>query len=184
MAAFFRFLSKRRSRRTQHRTEIGQALDKKKNVLTCTIMLLDGTDLTVDIPVCFTCIIKLSVFELHVFRCLKNINVNQHISQNRCFLKKGAGIFDCSNSILPLLWVYLWRKARDYTIHYTSAVFLSFFFLITVCSVLRHADRQHNGGLAQPNCLFYWPTKLVASIFVGHLTSLFVYTHALVAVFV
>ncbi|KAL8600577.1 hypothetical protein ACOMHN_062448 [Nucella lapillus] len=50
MAAFFRFLSKRRSRRTQHRTEIGQALDKKKNVLTCTIMLLDGTDLTVDVP--------------------------------------------------------------------------------------------------------------------------------------
>ncbi|KAK7109806.1 band 4.1-like protein 5 isoform X3 [Littorina saxatilis] len=50
MSAFFRFLSKRRSRRTQHRTEIGQALDKKKNVLTCTIMLLDGTDLTVDIP--------------------------------------------------------------------------------------------------------------------------------------
>lgn len=51
MAAFFRFLSRRRSRRTQHRTEIGQAPEKKKNVLTCTIMLLDGSDLTVDVPV-------------------------------------------------------------------------------------------------------------------------------------
>ena len=183
MAAFFRFLSKRRSRRTQHRTEIGQALDKKKNVLTCTIMLLDGTDLTVDIPVCFTCIIKLSVFELHVYRCLKNININQHISQNRCFLKREQ-VFLTAAIQFCLCCGFTFGERRGIIRFTTHQPFFYIYFFITVCSVLRHADRQHNGGLAQPNCLFYWPTKLVASIFVGHLTDLFVYTHAQVAVFV
>ncbi|XP_046573582.1 band 4.1-like protein 5 isoform X3 [Haliotis rubra] len=49
MSAFFRFLSKRRSRRgRKNRTDLGHPA-KKKNVLTCTVMLLDGTDFTVDI---------------------------------------------------------------------------------------------------------------------------------------
>ncbi|XP_071108657.1 band 4.1-like protein 4B isoform X3 [Haliotis cracherodii] len=49
MSAFFRFLSKRRSRRgVKNRTDLGHPA-KKKNVLTCTVMLLDGTDFTVDV---------------------------------------------------------------------------------------------------------------------------------------
>ncbi|XP_076465455.1 uncharacterized protein LOC143297153 [Babylonia areolata] len=50
MASFFRFLSKRRSQRgPPQRSEIVQAVEKKKNVLTCTVVLLDGADLTVDV---------------------------------------------------------------------------------------------------------------------------------------
>ncbi|XP_067648684.1 band 4.1-like protein 5 isoform X2 [Haliotis asinina] len=49
MSAFFRFLSKRRTRRGgKNRTDLGHPA-KKKNVLTCTVMLLDGTDFTVDV---------------------------------------------------------------------------------------------------------------------------------------
>lgn len=51
MAFFSRLFSKRRSRRYEHRTEIGQPPEKKKNVLPCTIVLLDDTEITVDIPV-------------------------------------------------------------------------------------------------------------------------------------
>ncbi|KAL8601255.1 hypothetical protein ACOMHN_003199 [Nucella lapillus] len=50
MASFFRFLSKRSQRNPPQRTEIGQAVDKKKNVLTCSIVLLDNTDLIVEVP--------------------------------------------------------------------------------------------------------------------------------------
>ncbi|XP_025094026.1 band 4.1-like protein 5 isoform X4 [Pomacea canaliculata] len=50
MAFFSRLFSKRRSRRYEHRTEIGQPPEKKKNVLPCTIVLLDDTEITVDIP--------------------------------------------------------------------------------------------------------------------------------------
>ncbi|CAG5124257.1 unnamed protein product, partial [Candidula unifasciata] len=59
MAALIRFFSKRRTRRGElkHDKEDGrgtinyskQGSVKKKNLLTCTIMLLDGTDITVDI---------------------------------------------------------------------------------------------------------------------------------------
>ncbi|XP_059165079.1 band 4.1-like protein 3 isoform X3 [Physella acuta] len=52
MAALIRFLSRRRTRRTQQPTSgVGgqQQPIKKKNALICTIMLLDGTDITVDV---------------------------------------------------------------------------------------------------------------------------------------
>ncbi|XP_012934647.1 band 4.1-like protein 5 isoform X3 [Aplysia californica] len=52
MAALIRFLSKRRTRRPQQQ-DVGQqhqhASVKKKNAIVCTIMLLDGTDITVDV---------------------------------------------------------------------------------------------------------------------------------------
>ncbi|KAH9524741.1 hypothetical protein Btru_027659 [Bulinus truncatus] len=53
MAALIRFFSRRRTRRPQqdyHDGALGQKpITKKKNALVCTIMLLDGTDITVDI---------------------------------------------------------------------------------------------------------------------------------------
>ncbi|CAL1530078.1 unnamed protein product [Lymnaea stagnalis] len=51
MAAFFRFLSKRRTRRPQQQDGVvgQQPITKKKHALICTIMLLDGTDITVDV---------------------------------------------------------------------------------------------------------------------------------------
>ncbi|XP_041366075.1 band 4.1-like protein 5 isoform X2 [Gigantopelta aegis] len=49
MSAFFRFLSKRRSRRgVKNRTELGQPV-KKKNALPCIVQLLDGTDFHVEL---------------------------------------------------------------------------------------------------------------------------------------
>ena len=48
MSRFFRFLSRRRTGRGIKRTEIGHP--KKKNVLPCIVMLLDGTDFSVDLP--------------------------------------------------------------------------------------------------------------------------------------
>ena len=49
MFRFFRFVSRRRTGRGIKRTEIGHP--KKKNVLPCIVMLLDGTDFSVDLPV-------------------------------------------------------------------------------------------------------------------------------------
>lgn len=63
MAALIRFFSKRRTRREHKHENVDgggnnshinyskQSPVKKKNVLTCTIMLLDGTDITVDVSV-------------------------------------------------------------------------------------------------------------------------------------
>ncbi|XP_013061121.2 band 4.1-like protein 4A isoform X1 [Biomphalaria glabrata] len=52
MAALIRFFSRRRTRRPQQETYDGlgqKPVPKKKNALVCTIMLLDETDITVDI---------------------------------------------------------------------------------------------------------------------------------------
>lgn len=48
MSKFFRFLSRRRTGRGVKRTEIGHP--KKKNVVPCIVMLLDGTDFSIDLP--------------------------------------------------------------------------------------------------------------------------------------
>ena len=51
MSKFFRFLSRRRTGRGVKRTEIGHP--KKKNVVPCIVMLLDGTDFSIDLPVSY-----------------------------------------------------------------------------------------------------------------------------------
>ncbi|XP_052091667.1 band 4.1-like protein 5 isoform X3 [Mytilus californianus] len=48
MSKFFRFLSRRRTGRGVKTTEIGHP--KKKNVVPCIVMLLDGTDFSIDLP--------------------------------------------------------------------------------------------------------------------------------------
>ncbi|KAL3831671.1 hypothetical protein ACJMK2_023394 [Sinanodonta woodiana] len=49
MSRFFRFLSRRRTGRGIKTEHDGPAPAKKKNVITCTVILLDGTDYTVDL---------------------------------------------------------------------------------------------------------------------------------------
>lgn len=172
MAAFFRFLSKRRSRRTQHRTEIGQALDKKKNVLTCTIMLLDGTDLTVDIPVCLTCIIKLSVFYLLWCLSFPVLNIYPapvtfwHWSRQMLPEQVWGGCFGARIQFYVCCGFYLGGETVDYSIDCTSAVF------ITVYSVLRHAERRF--GSAWMSVLL--ANKVSGQYFRWALNRHFVYT--------
>ncbi|KAK3591142.1 hypothetical protein CHS0354_040209 [Potamilus streckersoni] len=49
MSRFFRFLSRRRTGRGIKTEHDGPVPAKKKNVITCTVILLDGTDYTVDL---------------------------------------------------------------------------------------------------------------------------------------
>ena len=51
MAALIRLFSRRGGPRRQQDEAQQQSTVKKKNALVCTIMLLDGTDITVDIQV-------------------------------------------------------------------------------------------------------------------------------------
>ena len=53
MASFLRFFSRRRTGRGVRRGDQTQGYEKpnKKNII-CKVLLLDGTDVTIEVPVC------------------------------------------------------------------------------------------------------------------------------------